>query len=122
MGERTKSQPVDQFAAIVFLQDFLQRLIIGTRLFNAICHSDEMQIMIAEHGHRGITELSYKAQSLAGFGAAINQVACDPQAIPIRVKRNFVEQATERVVATLQIAYRVLSQVPASAERRERRV
>jgi hypothetical protein len=79
-----------------------------------------MQIMVAENGDCGITELSYKAQCLARFRAPIDKVAGNPQSILGRIKGNFVEQPPKRIVASLQIAYRVLSQLlPCPANKRK---
>ena len=65
MCERSKSQPVNQLAAIFFREDFLQRLIVSSRLSNVVGQCDEVQIMIAENRNRRIAEASYKAQCLA---------------------------------------------------------
>ena len=109
--ERTKAQPVNQFATIVLREDFRQRCVVASGLLNVIGQCDEVQIVIAEYCNCSLTKTAYKAQGLARLRASIDEITGNPQPILLRIENNFVEQAPKRIVATLQIAYRVLGQL-----------
>ncbi len=62
-----------------------------------------MQIMIAEDGDGTVAERDQVAQRGKRFGAAIDDVAGEPQRCGV-ARRSFGQQALERFAATLDIA------------------
>ena len=66
-----------------------------------------MQIVIAQYTDRPITERFDKLQRLQRLRSAVHQVTTEPELVFSRVEINFLEQATQLRVATLNITNRV---------------
>jgi hypothetical protein len=67
--------------------------------------------VVAEDGHGARPERLHEAQAGERIGAAIDEVAHEPQAIARRIEARRVEQAFERLEAALQVADREDRQV-----------
>ncbi len=63
--------------------------------------------MIAQHYFSRAAKAANEAYGLQGLRSPIDKVSCQPQPVFVRVEFQFIEQAPERVVTALQIAYRI---------------
>ena len=70
--------------------------------------------MIAEGDARRRAQCVDSAQHCEGFGTAIDQVADEPQSIPIRREAQLGEQGAQFVVASLHVTDRVQRHQPAT--------
>jgi len=102
MGERQRTQPVDQLTAIRCIEDFLQRVgvVLGT---GARIDRQQVQVVIAEQGHGlpGFDPTPHLAQCRERLGAAIDDIADEDQAARIRQPR---QQRFKTREAALQVA------------------
>ncbi len=65
---------------------------------------EQVQIVIAQGHGRGRVQRAHPAQDLERGGAAIHEVADEPQTIPVRGEANGFEQCVEFGVAPLHVA------------------
>ena len=107
VGEWPATQPVDQFVTVVRIQDSGKRPEPVCGIAYSVCNRKQMQIMVAQHHFGRAAEAANEAYGLQGLRSTIDKVPCQPQPVFVRVKFQFVEQAPERVVTALQIAYRI---------------
>jgi hypothetical protein len=69
----------------------------------ALGHGQEVQIVIAEHGQRGLSEPLHEAQHLERAGSAVDQVPGQPQASIRRIETNAVQEGPQLIITTLDI-------------------
>ena len=67
----------------------------------------QVQVVIAEHRHRGVAERHDLAQHAERVGSAIDEVADEPQPVLARRKADQLQQRAELGVAALDVADRV---------------
>jgi len=65
---------------------------------------EEVQVVVAEHGHYGVAEGAHLAQHLERRGTAIHQVADQPEPVRGDGEADEVEQLAELGVAALDVA------------------
>ena len=71
VGEWASAEPVEKLIAIIRTQNFPERLIALFGKFDIVRKSKKMQVVIAKHGYRGVTQRLYKANCLERLWAAI---------------------------------------------------
>ena len=104
--ERTRAQPIEQLGAIGRREHFVQGVAL-LRALHALGHAEQVEVVVADHRDRRIAQRAHEAQAGEGVGAAVDEVAHEPQAVVRAVEGDGVEQALERLEAALQVAYRV---------------
>ena len=106
MHQPLMTQPVEQFIPVRCRQKFVQR--VGwMRLAYAGGHHQQVQVMVAECDYRAIAEIAQEAQNGQCLRSAVDDIACGPQRIARRIERNTVQQLSQLVITTLDIADRV---------------
>jgi hypothetical protein len=106
--ELAPAEPVEELVSIVCLQYFIER--VATMGFaHARRNHEQMEIVIAEHGNGTRAELSDEAQCFERLGAAVDEIADEPENVTGRVERDAVEQAAQLIVAALDVTDRVSS-------------
>src|SRR6187399_309407 len=73
------------------------------------CDCEQMKIVVAEDGDRGIAKRLHLAQHGKRFGTAIDEIADQPQPVGARRETDQLEQLTELRVAALDVADRVMT-------------
>lgn len=63
-----------------------------------------MQVVVSQNGDCSASQIFHEPQRLERFGTAINQIARQPEAVILWVEIDLVEQASERIVTSLDIA------------------
>src|SRR5262245_60578702 len=103
MKHRARAQPSEQLIAIRRAQDFIQRVFALARLADER-DREQMQVVIAEHDDRGVAQLLDSTQYAERFGATVDEVADEPDAVCFRVEVNLFEKPIELGAATLNVA------------------
>jgi len=103
---RPVSQPVEQPVAVGRGDHVAKRVVFAT-LDGALGQRQQMQIVVAEHGHRAITQITHEAQCGERGRAAVDEVAHEPQAIFRAIEPECAEQRLQLFEAALNIADRV---------------
>ena len=104
--QRPGDQPVEQCVAIGRREDLVERVVVAhARLAEA--HGQQMQIVIAEHHGGGIAQRADPAQHLERVGAAIHQIADQPEPVAVGGEFQAGEQRAQFRVAALHIADRI---------------
>jgi len=98
-----RAQPGKELVAVGRIEDGRQR-VVAMRLAMAGGDRQQMQVVIAEHRHRGVAERSNLAQHGERFRSAIDEIADEPQSILVGREADQLEQLTELGVATLDVA------------------
>ncbi len=104
--QRTLLQPFEQRGAIRRGQNVIER-VIAALARTAINDRQQVQIVIAEDDRGGIAQSANPAQDFERIGAAIDQVADEPDGISIGGEFQGTEQCAEFRVASLHISDRV---------------
>ena len=79
----------------------------GRALLDALGHAQQVQVVVAEHRDGAIAQRLHEAQAAERVGAAVHEVAHEPQAVARRVERELVDEPLEGLEAPLQVADRV---------------
>jgi len=104
--QRATAQPLEQRVAIRRIEHLAERVALA-RAFHARRDAEQVQVVVAEHGHRAIAEVLHEAQACERVGAAIDQVAHEPEAIARAVEADARKEPLERLEAALQVPDRV---------------
>jgi len=104
--QRPVPQPVEQAVAVGRGDHALERVVFAS-LDRALSKRQQMQIVVAEHGHRAITQIPYEAQCSERGRAAVDEVAHEPQAIFRAIEPEFAKQRLQLFETALNIADRV---------------
>ena len=97
------AQPVEQLVAIGRREYFVER-VAAMGFAHAGRDDEQMQIVIAEHGHRALAQAAHEAQRLERLRAAIDEIADEPQRVRRRIEAQRVEEPAQLVVAALNVA------------------
>ena len=101
--EGAAPKPALELVEIVGGEDARER-VLRRRLPGAVDDGEEVQVVVAENGDRGRAEVPHEAHRLERGGAAVGDVADEPESIARRVEAGRLEQALERFEATVQVA------------------
>ena len=104
--QRPCAKPVDQLVAIRRGEDRVER-VLAVRLAVAGGDREEMEVVVAEHRDRRISKCHHLAKDSEGAGAAVDEIADEPQTVLRRREPDEVEQLAELGVTTLDVADRV---------------
>ena len=96
------AQPIDQFIPVRRLEYIAQSVVIA-QPGKSPGHRNEMQVVIAKHAYRAITQSTNIAKHGQRIWSAIDQIADEPQTIAFRIKRYFVDQLAQFVIAALNV-------------------
>jgi len=118
--ERALAQPVEELVAIGRGENFLEGVALAA-LLDALGHAHQVQVVVAEHGDGALAQGLHEAQALEGIGAAVDEVAHEPEAIARGIEARLVEQPLQRPEAALEIADRVDRQATSPPPRGSRR-
>jgi len=99
-------QPVEQ-AVAVGRGDHLPKRVVFAGLGGALSERQQMQIVVAEHAHRAITQIAHEAQCGERGRAAVDEIADQPQAILRAIERECAQQRLQLIEAALNITDRV---------------
>ena len=115
MQERPGAQPRDELLAVGRVEHILEGVALAGFL-DALGHADEVQVVIAQHRHSGGAEVLYEAQAAQRIGAAVHEVADEPEPVAARVEADLFDERLEGREAALEIADRVGRQGYLAAE------
>jgi len=104
--ERPAAQPVDELVAIG-RGEHVPEGVARARLLDPLGHAQQVQVVVAQHGDRGVPERLHEAQAAERIGAAVHHVAHEPEAVARRVEGERLDEPLERREAPLQVADRV---------------
>jgi len=104
--QRPVPQPVEQPVA-VGRGEHVPKRVVFTTLDGALSQRQQVQIVVAEHGHRAIAQITHEAQCDKGGRAAVDEVAHEPQAILRTIEPECAKQRLQLFEAALNIADRV---------------
>jgi hypothetical protein len=105
LQQRLLPQPPQEFVTIGGFEHVVES-VSGLRHPEALRNSQEMQIMVAQNDARERYRLD-EAQGVRGVGAAVDQIARQPQLVAGFIESQFVQQSAKSGVATLDITYGV---------------
>ena len=106
-GKRPVAKPLAELFSVSGVQQFHQRPEASAESQYARLECQEVKVVISEYGNHGVTQAFDEAQSLERFWTTIDKVARQPERVFSRVEVDFIKQSSKRVVATLQITYRI---------------
>ncbi len=96
------TQPVQQLVSVRRGEDLVERA-LGGMLQIALGHRQEVEVVIAEHHHRLLTQIAHEAHHGERLWSAIDQIAHQPELIAGRVEAELIEQIQQLTLATLDI-------------------
>ncbi|MNQ64041.1 hypothetical protein D3C85_784450 [compost metagenome] len=96
------AQPFEQFSAIGRFNDLAQGVGL-LQAFDIASGRQQVQVMVAEHAHQRFANAVEEAQGFQRLRAAVDQVAHQPQTIPLWVERHLFEQALQGLKTALQV-------------------
>ena len=105
-GQRSVPDPVKQSVAVWRMQDVSER-VAGMGFAYPLRHSEQMQVMIAQQTLRRRPQGHQLAQNGERARPTVDQITQRDQGVSAGRKSDGVEQALERFVATLQVAYQI---------------
>ena len=109
-------EPVGQFVAVRRFENRRQR-VIPMRVAVPRCDGQQVEIVIAEHGHRGVAQRFNLAQHAERVRSAIDEVAGQPQPVGGRREADQRQQVAELGMTALDVADRVVRHEKRSMER-----
>lgn len=98
-----EAQPIEHFFAVGVLEDGGDGVASLDRAF-AVTDGEQVQVMVAENHADAAFVFHAELEDFEGFGAAVDDVADEPEGICTVVEVDFVEQKGEFVEAALNIA------------------
>ena len=101
-GQGTGAQPVDEFGGVGGAQDGFQG-VAGTRGADAGVLGQQVQVVVAQDGAGAQAQLADLTQGAQGVGAAVDQVAAEPERFG-GGGTDFLQQLFQRLAAALQIS------------------
>ena len=101
--QRPQQQPLDESVAVGRREHRVQRVGAAAALY-AARHSEQVQIVVAEHHHGVVAEVAHQAERRERVRTAVDEIADEPQ--PVAVGREFQpgEEGTQLLDTPLQIA------------------
>ena len=100
---RPLAQPCQQFLPIRGVEHGIER-VAAVLLRMAGGHGEQVKVVIAQHRHCGIAQISHQAQGRERVGPAVYQVADKPQPVACTLEGERLEQMMQRVRASLYVA------------------
>ena len=101
--QRPRAQPSEQLVAIGRIEDRPERIVpVGSAMAGS--DGQQMQIVVPQHRDRGVAEFFHGSQHRQRIGAAVDEVANQPQAIAGWIEGDQLEQLPELGMAALNIA------------------
>ena len=102
------TQPVQQFFTVGCGQDWVQR-VAPVHTAHSGRNSEQVQIMIAEHGGGSIAQCTNAAQGTERVWPAVDEIACEPECglrleFGVGTTINLLQEAIERMTAALKVA------------------
>ena len=107
MTQRLMPQPIEEFGTIRGIEDGLYGVVRRAFARTAVFDHQQIKVVVAEYGNRGRPQIAHIAQGFQRLGAAIDEVANQPQTIAGRAKRADFKKTLKRIETPLNIAYRV---------------
>lgn len=107
--ERAMAQPIDERVAIARGEHVVERVALLLRR-DARDACEQVQVVVAEHGDHRVALRDRPAQHVERRGAAIDEIADEPELIARRRVAEVVEQPIEARLAALNVADRVTRQ------------
>ena len=101
-GQGAGAQPVDEFGGVGGAQDGFQG-VAGTRGADAGVLGQQVQVVVAQDGAGAQAQLADLTQGAQGVGAAVDQVAAEPERFG-GGGTDFLQQLFQRLAAALQIS------------------
>jgi len=103
---RAPAQPVEQLVAVRRAEHIVEGIVLPP--FDvALGERKQMQVMVAENDDSPLAELAHETQGRQGLGAAVDEVAHEPELVLRAVESRQREQGHQLVEATLNVADRV---------------
>ena len=97
------TKPGHQFIAVLRLQDVLNRILVSYG-GNAFRCCEQEEVMIAQHNASGVVETLHEPEEGERVGATIDKVADQPHPVRPWIERNPIEEPSEWIEATLNVA------------------
>jgi hypothetical protein len=113
--QRARAKPRRELAAVGRIEQLAQRVALAVPL-KALGDGEEMQVVVAEDRDRRLPERPHEAQALEGIGAAVDEVADEPELVARGIETNRLDEPRERLEAALDVADREGGQVYLAAE------
>ena len=107
VGQRPVACPFDEFVELGGPQQLTQALETFAVAYQALRQGEKMQVVIAQHGNRRVAQAADETDRFQRFGAAVDQVAGQPQRVVRRIEAHGLEQPLQRIVTALQVSDRV---------------
>jgi hypothetical protein len=107
VSQRLMPQPGNQFVAVGCVENLTERLKTFALAHLAGRKGEQVQIVIAKHGNRRVTERFYKSECFQRFGPAVDEVTRKPERVVGGVEADGVEEGPKRIVTSLQITDRI---------------
>ena len=102
MQQRLAAQPGQQFRRIRRIQNVIDGVVVAT-LGKTFGDSEQVQVMVAQHGDRAVTQRFDEAQRGQRLGTAIDQIADEPETIAAAIEPDSDQQALEFIETTLHV-------------------
>jgi hypothetical protein len=102
-GKAAAAQPVEQAAPITGAEHVVQRVTAFCVTLRAMRAREQVEIVIAEHDDGIVAQRLDEAQYAQGVRAAIDEIADEPELVPIRVELQAVEQCAQFGCAALHV-------------------
>jgi len=91
MRQRPVAQPGEQLVAVGGGEDAAQR-VVAMRLYKILRDCQQVQVMVAQHGGHTLSHGTRPAQHRERIGAAVDQVAHQPDTVMRRVEAELFQQ------------------------------
>jgi len=101
--EGASTEPVDQLITVGGREDVVQR-VIAAALAEAGGDPEEMQVVIPEDDRGSVAEAAHVAENVERAGAAVDEVADEPESVARRCEPDLAQQPLEGVETPLDVA------------------
>ena len=91
VNHRPVPQPVEQLVSVGGLQHVGER-VVPAALYVTLGQREQVQIVVAEHDDRAISEVAHQAQGRERTWTAVDQISDEPQLVPGPVEAANPEQ------------------------------
>ena len=100
--QRAVAQPIQQLVPIRRIHQALQLVFLLERC-NPIGDSQQVQVVVAEHGDGAVAQPFDKTQGIEGVRAAGDQIAAEPEHVLVGIERGKIQQTAQVVVTALDV-------------------
>ena len=108
--QRARGEPRDECIPVRRGEDRVE-CVAAVGLAMAGRDGEQVEVVVAEHAHGGVAQRHHLAQHRERSGAAIDEVADEPQPVLARREADQVEELAELGVAALDVADGVMGHV-----------